>query len=295
MSAPTAVLHVELAGPGAAALMDTAVDVLWQHGAVGVHEQDGPDGVVLVSAFEPTTDPEDVAHAVAARVPSARVAVVADDGSWWDAWRAHARPVVAGEGRVVVVPAWWSGPGPTPAPGGVTVRVDPGRTFGSGAHATTRLVLDELARLDLDGARVLDVGGGSGVLAVTAAMLGAAEALAVDIDPGCEGVVRANAAANGVADRVTARTGDLGAVVGDRSFDVVLANVLLPVLEDLASVVVRSARRWLVVSGLLAGTSARAVAALPAWRVVRHAEFDDWVALLLSPSPLLAEANEHLP
>lgn len=285
----SAVVHVDVAG----ADVDVAVDVLWVHGALGVHVDDHDDATVrLVSAFAVDTDPEAVAQAVRAALPGALVATVDDDGAWWDAWRAHARPVPLAGGRVVVVPSWWRGPVPA-GDGALVASIDPGRTFGSGAHATTRLVLDALASLPLDGARLLDVGGGSGVLSVVAVLAGAAGALAVDIDPDCVGVCLENARRNGVADRVTATTVPLSAVEG--SFDVVVANVLLPVLESLAADIDRVATRWLVVSGLLVGTEARALAAFGNWHEARRTSDDGWGCLWLSRDRLLAEPNEDVP
>lgn len=287
----SAVLHVDVpAGPG----VDVAVDALWTAGALGVHEEARADGSMrLVTAFDPSVDPAAVAQELRARVPAAVVTVVDDDGSWWDAWRAHAEPVVAGDGAVVVVPSWWTGAMPAEAATArAVVRVDPGHTFGSGAHATTRLVLDALTAADLDGARVLDVGGGSGVLSVVAVALGASTALAVDVDEACVGITAANARANDVADRVVACTEPLGHVAGP--FDVVVANVLLPVLEALAPEIDRLAARLVVVSGLLTGTEARVLRALPSWHATCRTERDGWACLWLSRGRSLAEANEDL-
>lgn len=286
----SAVLLVDVA----AADVDVAVDVLWTSGAVGVHEEArGDGGVRLVTAFDDGTDPEAVAQALRARLPAAVVAVRDDDGSWWDAWRAHATPVVAGGGRLVVLPAWWTGPRPPEAATAhAVVRIDPGHTFGSGAHATTRLVLDALVDAVPAGGRVLDVGGGSGVLSVAAVALGAAGALAVDIDDACAAATVANATANGVGAAVTTHTGPLASVRG--RFDLVLANVLLPVLESLAPEVERLAGADLVVSGFLAGTEHRVWAAFPSWHVERHTEHDGWGCCWLSRDRPLAEANEDL-
>ncbi len=274
----SAVVHVDVARVD----VDVAVDLLWVSGALGVHtdELDGTT-VRLVTAFDAGTDPGAVALALRARLPAAAVEVRDDDGAWWDSWRAHARPVVAGGGRLMVLPAWWDGPVPGAARDDrVEVRIDPGRTFGSGAHATTLLVLDMLASLPLDGVRVLDVGGGSGVLSVVAVRLGASAALAVDIDPACVSVTGDNAERNAVGDRVTAVTTPLADIAG--AFEVVTANVLLPVLESLSADIDRLGTRSMVVSGLLVGTEHRVTAAFVDWHLVDRTEADGWACLLLS-------------
>lgn len=264
--------------------VDLAVDVLWMHGALAVATDTDGAEERLTASFADGVDAATVGDAVVRVVPAARVTVVDDDGRWWDAWRDHARPVEIAGGRVIVAPAWM--PALSPPPGGVVVTIDPGRTFGSGAHATTRLVLEALVRLPLAGASVLDVGCGSGVLAVVAARLGAAEVVAVDLDLACVDATVANARANGVERRVRATLAPLAAL--DDAFDVVVANVLLPTFETLAPEVRRLATRSVVVSGMLDGTEDRALDAIgPGWRCVERSSDDGWTAALLVRDDLL--------
>ena len=264
--------------------VDIAVDTLWVHGALAV-ATDG-DGVTerLTASFAGDVDPATVGDAVVRALPAARVRIVDDDGTWRDAWRDHARPVEVGGGRVIVAPAWM--PAPTPAPGGLVVTIDPGPTFGSGAHATTRLVLEALVRLPLAGARVLDVGCGSGVLAVVAARLGAAEVVAVDVELACIEATVGNAGANGVERQVRATLEPLAALVG--AFDVVVANVLLPTFEAVAPELRRLATRTVVVSGMLDGTEHRTLAAIgTGWRCAERSSDDGWTSALLVRDDLL--------
>lgn len=155
-----------------------------------------------------------------------------EDQDWNATWEASLEPVVAGP--FVVAPSWADlGPeheGLTP------LRVDPKMAFGTGYHESTRLVLRLLPDVVRPGARVLDVGTGTGILSIAALALGAASALGVDIDPWSVTNGDENAARNGVGDRFEVREGSLD-VVPEDAFDLVLANiirsVLVPMLPDL--------------------------------------------------------------
>jgi ribosomal protein L11 methyltransferase len=203
-----------------------------------------------------------------------------------DAWREHARPVVVGE-RLVVRPPWVEAPTRRDrGEGGVDLVIDlvidPGRSFGSGAHPSTRLVLAALAESVGGGERVLDVGCGSGVLAVAALVLGASTAVGVDIDPAAVVATRANAARNGVADRLSVADG-VGEVTG--AYDLVVANMLLSELVAVAPTVggaVASAGT-VVLSGLLVGQRGDVLAAYRAVGLapVASASDEGWLALTL--------------
>jgi ribosomal protein L11 methyltransferase len=147
---------------------------------------------------------------------------------WADNWKTHFPPLPIGQ-RVWVHPPWISD---VPADR-VGVMIDPGMAFGTGHHASTRGCLTFLDRLvRTDGAqRVLDIGTGSGVLAIAAVKLGAAEVCAVDIDPAAVEIAAANAAANGVGSRLRIGT-DIGEPCGP--FDIVVANLFAAQLSDMA-------------------------------------------------------------
>ena len=133
--------------------------------------------------------------------------------------------------RIVVVPSWEQH---TAAPGEIAIDLDPGMAFGTGTHASTRLVLEELDRL-ADGPapdRVLDVGAGSGILAIAALKLWpACTVVAVDNDPIAVAACAENAAANGVGARITSELTPVGEVPG--TFALVLANIQAHVLRAL--------------------------------------------------------------
>jgi ribosomal protein L11 methyltransferase len=158
------------------------------------------------------------------------------DDDWHDRWRRFHRPVEIG-------PLWVGPPWETPARGALAIVIDPGRAFGTGAHESTRLCLEHL--LELAPGSLVDVGCGSGVLAIAAARLGCSPVVAVDHDPAAVETAAANAAANGVT--VDVRLLD---VFRDDVplADIVLANISAAALEELAP---RLRARLLVTSGYL--------------------------------------------
>lgn len=154
-----------------------------------------------------------------------------EDADWENNWKQFYKPMEIGR-RLLVIPEWEQ----AGAPGRVELRLNPGLTFGTGSHATTRLCLQALDAHISGGERVLDLGCGSGILSIAALRLGAAEAFACDIDDKCVDVAYENAAINGIGrDRYTVRWGN---VVTDRAlqkefggeYDVVVANIVADVI-----------------------------------------------------------------
>ncbi len=158
--------------------------------------------------------------------------IVGDD--WLDAWREHFTPVQVGS--LLIVPDWDGARAEADDHTAEVQRLllDPKRAWGTGAHASTALVLGALQSpsLSLDGARVLDVGCGSGILAIAALLLGASTARGIDVDRSAIAVTTENARRNGVADRCSAEWVPLDAIT--ETFDVVCANILAPVLIEMA-------------------------------------------------------------
>ena len=193
-----------------------------------------------------------------ARVHGATIAPVED--GWQDAWRTFHRPVeVAG---IWLGPPWEAPPDPSRA-----VVIDPGRAFGTGAHATTRLCIELLARIG-GGGSLLDVGCGSGVLAIAAARLGFGPVVAIDDDPVAVETTRANAAVNSVA--LDVRLADALRDPLPRS-DVAVANVLL---EPVEAILARLDAGEAITSGYLAGERP----AHAGWAHVETVELDGWAA-----------------
>lgn len=247
---------------------ELAADLLWQAGASAVGEAPAEDGTVALTA-----DLDRCPAEVAARGWPVQEWV--DDGAWQDGWRPHARAVRAGP--FLVRPPWVEA---EVEAGVVELVLDAGRAFGTGAHPSTTLVLDVLGDVVALGGAVLDVGCGSGALAVGAALLGAEEVVAVDVDPAAVEATTANAAANGVA--VTVRQEDAGVSVGG-TYDVVLANLGSPLVVELApNLVARTAHGGtIVLSGLLDERAADVAAAYPGFDVVDRRSTDGWTALVL--------------
>lgn len=144
---------------------------------------------------------------------------------WAEAWKQHHPPQHVG--RFLIAPTWTQ---PEPREGDILIRLDPGLAFGTGAHPSTRLALLLLERHLRPGARVLDVGTGSGILAIAALKLGAASALATDIDPTAVRIAAENAARNAVDAVLQVEVGSVPAM---GVFDLILANILAETLADL--------------------------------------------------------------
>ncbi|MDR7533330.1 MAG: 50S ribosomal protein L11 methyltransferase [Armatimonadota bacterium] len=205
--------------------------------------------------------------------PQARVR---SEAGWLVPQHAHHRPVPVGP--IEVQPAQWRRP---PAGGRVAVRLDAGMAFGSGTHPTTQLCLRGLLPL-ARGARVIDVGTGSGILAIAAARLGAARVLAIDTDPVAVAVARANVRNNGVGQRVHVRQGDGVRGVRGRA-DLVLANLTA---EEVGRVLPQLVRRLrpggrVVLSGFSYARAAgvAAAAARCGLAVERVARLRGWAAV----------------
>lgn len=169
-----------------------------------------------------------------------------ENQDWASAWLAEHPPLVFGE-RLWIAP---HSAEVDAAEDAIVVRLDPGLAFGTGTHPTTRLCLQWLASQNLVGKRVVDYGCGSGILAIAAARLGAAEVVAVDIDDQAVRATRENAIRNDVSARIA--TPPMNAIEGE-PFDIVLANILAKPLIGLASTLAELAAPGapIVLAGLL--------------------------------------------
>ncbi len=204
-----------------------------------------------------------------------------DQADWTDTWKAYF-PVLRIGRHLVIKPTWRRH---RPAPGDLVLALDPGMAFGTGLHPTTRLCLAALEqaadRGEVAGARVLDVGCGSGILAIAAVRLGAEHVLGLDIDPIAVEATRANARRNRLARRIAARVGSLPS--GESGHDLILANLVASVLIALAAALLDELRPGgvLLASGIFADREAAVVEALlsAGLEPFERAVEGDWVAL----------------
>jgi ribosomal protein L11 methyltransferase len=214
---------------------------------------------------------------------------------WANAWKEHYHVSRLGK-RTVIKPSWREY---AAQPGEVVVELDPGMAFGTGLHPTTRNCILALEDAIRPGDRVLDVGSGSGILSLAALKLGAASVLALDVSPVAVAATRANAAANGLADRIEARLATLAGAAGEPftplpadipilgaeigTFDVVLANIIARVIAQLAPALLRATRPGgtLIASGIIAEGRREAEEPLHAAGLtdVRALVEGDWITL----------------
>jgi ribosomal protein L11 methyltransferase len=275
---------------------DAVANFFWEAGASGVVEEGADSPVALRAFFPPGTEPEDVRRrlegylgelrALALPLGPGAVAIShVPEEAWADAWRAHFRPLLIGR-RLLVVPPWESPAVGTGDGSPALIVIEPGRAFGTGSHGSTRSCLELLERA-LEGGpveRALDVGTGSGILAIAAARLGVPSVVALDLDPEAVAAAAANAARNGVAGRVRVELGVLEAWAGPAPL--VLANLLASALVAQAPALARctAAPGRLIAGGLLVHEVPVVTASFvpEGFHLAEVAESEGWAALLLA-------------
>jgi ribosomal protein L11 methyltransferase len=206
---------------------------------------------------------------------------------WSESWKVNFHPLRIGR-RLVVVPAWLN---PPLAPDDLEIRLDPGMAFGTGTHPSTGLCLKIIERRLTPGAPMLDLGTGSGILAIAAVRLGSGPVLALDIAPEAVRVAGENVRTNGVADRVQVAKASLAEVLAGQfgaswlSTPLVVANILasviIPLLEQgLATIVAPGG--LLVVAGILDKQAYRVIAAIEAagLTIAAQEHLEEWVAFI---------------
>jgi ribosomal protein L11 methyltransferase len=214
-------------------------------GRISPTEEDPPRGFELVRSYLPASEDTpgfrgELARRVAAlseggNAPELRGVVLrfrrVPEKDWVEHWRRHWKPFRVG--RLAIVTPDWQG---KLRPGDVGLRLEPGRAFGTGRHATTRACLRAIQERIRPGQRILDAGTGSGILAVASALLGAGSVLAFDVDPNVRPIFEQLARQNGVESRCSFRAGGFEALGDeDTGFDGILANIYHDVLRDEAA------------------------------------------------------------
>ena len=280
---------------------EALADFLFSEGALGLVTEDprpGSSGILIRASFPESSPVEPIVlrlseyfRALAAlrlpvveeRIEVHHVPVV----DWAEVWKAHFQPLFVGR-RLIITPPWEAEPFPHDR---LILRIDPGMSFGTGHHGTTRMCLEFLERcIDGWGAGggpdALDVGTGTGILAIAAARLGAERVVALDTDRESCDAATSNLGLNGCADRVRLIQGRVEALNPDMRFDIILANLdtkaLLPLFHVLRMLLTPRGR--LVASGMLVedeGRIGEAAAAAGFPLVTRHRD-GEWLCLTLA-------------
>lgn len=224
---------------------------------------------------------------------------------WANAWKAHYHPFTIGE-RILIQPSWLAqgrgtedgrrktGDGrpfaslrASERPEDVVITLDPGMAFGTGLHPTTQMCLQALERVVRPGQRLLDVGTGSGILAIAGAKLGASSILAIDTDEVAVKTAAANVAQNGAAGQIVTRQGTLG-TVREQEWDVIVVNILAAVivslLQDGGLLNYLAAGGRLILSGIVEEQAAAVESAVTdaGGQVTERVVVRDWVTLIVA-------------
>ncbi len=272
-------------------------DYFWDEGG---NLQKGEEGITLVKSYFPTDSMLDVRSQLERYLtdlsaghpghprPELHVRDMPDE-DWAHSWRRFFKPTKIGS-NVVVKPTWEDY---TPKAGEMVIELDPGMAFGTGQHATTKLVIDAIQRYatreDLFGARAiahnaLDLGTGSGILAILCAKLGIARTVAVDNDPvACE-AAEENVKINGVAEKVQVRCVEIDKIA--ESFDLIAANILAETLIDMREEIVErlNSKGVLILSGILkqSGADVKREFMKSKLDFVESINDEDWTALIFT-------------
>lgn len=254
------------------------------------------DSRVTIKGFLPTWDEETLQKLEIALLLLSRNNIISEPHvrtlepeDWAESWKAYFPPQHVGQ-RTVIVPTWREY---TPQPGEVIIHLDPGMAFGTGQHPTTRLCLVAIERVLQPGMRVLDVGTGSGILAISAALQGAESVMAIDVDPISVAATQENVELNKVQDTIRVEHGTLPG--SDRSpeiplhtrqdyYDLALVNILAGVIVVMAPGIAAAVRQggWVVASGIISEGADRVIERLAevGLTLIERLEEKDWVALI---------------
>jgi ribosomal protein L11 methyltransferase len=274
-------VHVDVAPEQA----DETSALLFELGAEGVEERDegtlaknaASGKVTLVASFSTREDAEQAILELDQTLAPRYEEIVGD--AWRDAWKEHYRPFAIAPG-LVVRPPWEKYDA---KPGEQVLELEPGRAFGTGLHETTRLVAQAIQKYssEVAGKTVLDVGCGSGILALSAIALGADRAVAIDVDQEAVDVTNENAERNGLSPKIEASTSDLA----DLHFmaPVVLANIEAKVLIPVAPVLERHVLPGglLLLSGILVPQKDDVRNAYPDMELLEAPSLGEWILLAL--------------
>jgi ribosomal protein L11 methyltransferase len=271
--------EVRIGGSGEA--LEAVSNFAFEIGATGIEETVNglliffPSGMSDQTIRKPLNDYVHSLRSIGHRVTDPTLHSVKEE-DWGHVWKEHFKPIRAGK-RIVVKPPWESWRGKR---GDRVVDISPKMAFGTGSHETTRLCLEMLERFLETGASVLDVGTGSGILAIAAVKLGSSRADAVDVEEESVENARENIQLNGVEDRVTVRLGSIE-ILPTRPYDLILANIdrktLAPMLPKFPSY--GRDGTILILSGILTEEKQAILDAMAQspFRLIESRELGEWV------------------
>ncbi len=284
--------------PVAASVADDVAALLVNFGALGVELIDTPDKntTLLRANYDGALKTATLkSHArrgfeeMGLRLPDEAVLTRREDTDWAEAWKKGLTPLKVGD-ALFIVPTWDT-TFVTP-PGAHVIRLDPGMAFGTGHHATTALCLAQVEKAVARGAHsVLDVGCGTGVLAMAAVLGGAKQVHGIDNDPIAVTVANENATQNGMADQIAFSETPLAKL--SEAYDCVVANILAPTLIEMADDLIRVTQTngCLILSGVLETQADDVTTALVAaahrahrkqWKLTERVVSGEWVALVVA-------------
>jgi len=297
------ITYWQLSVPSSPEISDGLTNFLWDHGALGVVEEEAPGRPATLRAFFPETAPSaalrqavityrdslgSLGFSVSPAEPEIGPLL---DGDWAHAWQQSFPPLEIGT-RLLVVPPWEARP-PGTAGGRAQLIIEPGRAFGTGHHGSTAGCLELVEHSLLSSPErppsVLDIGTGTGILAIAALALGARSALAIDVDPDAIAAARLNAEGNGVADRLELALASPTTLPERAPFPLVMANLLahthLGLVEPYGRLV--APEGLLVLGGILADEHEVVSGALRAggFDLVRVLLVEGWASLLMRRLP----------
>jgi ribosomal protein L11 methyltransferase len=266
---------------------ETASALLFDAGTTGIITlEESDDAVKLGAYFDAQANAEEIAHdiegvfaraGIRSSLMSVAITAVADQ-DWMQKWKEGFAPIAIGE-RLVVAPSWKL----PDASERLVIQIDPGMAFGTGTHETTRMCL-ELLEAHWRGGRMIDVGTGTGILAIAAARLAPGSlVIGIDVDPLAVEVARENIEINQAAHTIEIREGQPAEFSGS-AFDVVVANltaeVIIALMADLVGCVATSGT--MILSGILTTLAADVEHALKGagLRIIERREAGEWTALV---------------
>lgn len=201
------------------------------------------------------------------------------DDDWANSWKKYYHPIKVGS-RVVIVPAWEKY---EPEDGEIPLIMDPGMAFGAGTHETTRLVMEQIEKYVTKDCSVLDIGTGSGILSISASLLGAGRVNAYDIDPTAVRIARENAEINGCRN-ISVNVSDLLSAVEPLEYDLICANIVADIIIRMSPDLFRFAHEGTVfiASGILVERREEVLSAMEKtpFRLIGSAEENGWCALV---------------